>query len=164
VDQNFLRAEAIEINEQEVGYLGIVASLVSSSPRRAKRFLNIYRVAKARVMTDPEVHGELSVDGARPYDIAPLLFLIALVVGLPDIIPQALDNYEAGDHETLRIWLSEQIRGLLGDSSDSRRLDGFLANAGALSEIPMSEIIRWVPIAKRFAWPVTEHLPHTKVP
>ena len=149
-------AEALVLDDDELDHFRIAAPLVSSSPRRAKRFLNIYRVIKARALTDPETYEDLITDGSKKQVTSALLVLTALSVGLPKSIPLELDNYHSVGDETLREWLTAHPSLLASSTPESQRLVDFLSNAGALGDVPMSHILRWLPIARRFSWPPIE--------
>jgi hypothetical protein len=56
-------AEAMTLTEDDIEALRAVAPLVSTSPRRAKRFLNVYLVIRARVLGDPVLRDHLSSAG-----------------------------------------------------------------------------------------------------
>ena len=84
-------ARALELSPRELDALDTLAPLVTTSPRRAKRFLNVYRIVRARSMVD---------DGRRsPRDegaLVALLVLVALAVGLPDSAPEILEHTDPG--------------------------------------------------------------------
>ena len=147
-------ARALELSADELEALSFVAPLVGSSPRRAKRFLNIYRIIKARALIDEVFHNLLAGRDAQHNPAIALLFITALAVGLPARIPAALDT--AGDVESLslRDWL-EQLQPMGGDAQELLRLQNFLATVMA-PELPMKELLIWVPLVRRFAWPTTE--------
>jgi len=138
-----IAAAALALDPIELRTLPVIAPLVGSSPRRAKRFLNIYRMSKARALLDADM--QQSTPNA-------MLVLTALVVGLPDSVPAELDRSTPGDQDTLRTWLTALQ---LQNPAEVDRLSGFLASAGELLELPMKALTPWLSIVRRFAWPVT---------
>jgi hypothetical protein len=74
-------AEALTLRDEDIEALREVAPLVSISPRRAKRFLNVYLVVRARALGDPLLRGHLTSNGDR--SDSSLLLLVALLLGLP---------------------------------------------------------------------------------
>ncbi len=148
-----IEATALELSNGELQELRAVAPLVGSSPRRAKRFLNIYRIIKARALMDPTTYDLLSEESARPSAATGLMILTALAVGLPEYMPAAIDAANRIDDMGLRPWLEEQNNAAISDPEEVRRLDAFLCY-GSLPELPMREILAWLPMVRRFAWPV----------
>ena len=145
---------ALELSEDELKSLRLVAPLVGSSPRHAKRFLNIYRIIKARALMDQPSHRLLTSQTRQQNPAMGLLLVTALAVGLPAHIPAALDTANATDRLSLRRWL-EQHQLTVADTQESQRLNNFLA-ASAIPELQMRELLQWVPMVRRFAWPPGE--------
>lgn len=78
IEPSRLGVTALRLDDDELDTLRLVAPLVGSSPRQAKRFLNTYRVSKARALGDPELRDHL--------DARALLTLTAVAVGLGEPI------------------------------------------------------------------------------
>ena len=146
-------ATGLELGEDELKALHLVAPLVGSSPRRAKRFLNLYRVIKARALMDQSFHRLLTGGNSQNGAVAGLLLITALAVGLPTRIPAALDAVDESGSLSLRDWL-EHIRTTAPDAPDIDRLNDFLATA--LPELSMKDLLLWLPMVRRFAWPAIE--------
>jgi predicted nucleic acid-binding Zn-ribbon protein len=118
--------ESLQISEYEVSVMDRLAPLLGRSPRALKRFINVYRLVKARLSP-----AELSAfmrrpkDGLADFEVA--LFLLAVDSGLPRIsasvalavsklsnradgvtqpLPQASDETRA-DWTKLKEWLTE---------------------------------------------------------
>ncbi|MGW1988370.1 caspase, EACC1-associated type [Streptomyces collinus] len=140
-------AEALVLSPEELRLLEAVASLVGSSPRIAKRFLNVYRVMKARIVTDRALHDRLGASG----DV-PLMVLTALTVGFPLVIPDALVN--APQELPVRDWLDGTVRQRLCDG-DTARLTDFLDTARQLDGLSVADLRSWLPLVRRYAWPIT---------
>ncbi|MFI5916756.1 hypothetical protein [Dactylosporangium sp. NPDC051541] len=110
-----------------------MAPLVGSSPRRVKRFLNVYRVAKARASLD-----------RPPTEAVALLLLVALAVGLPTAVPELPS--EPVDEPVTR-WLHSR-RGSFDPAGV--RLDPFLARAEPFRELTCTHLAAWLPMVRGF--------------
>jgi hypothetical protein len=128
--------QALTLKASEIGWIRLVAPLVGASPRRAKRFVNIYRISKARILSEP---GGLLVDSAT----RGLIVLVALLLGTSLPLHTALD-----DNLTLGAWLAE-FEGL-------PEVAEFLADAGELRSLPMEDVVRHLPRVERFTWRIPE--------
>jgi transcriptional regulator with XRE-family HTH domain len=150
-------AEVLALDPQELELLKVVAPLVDSSPRRAKRFLNVYRIVRARASFDSRTRTQFADNGALH-----LMILIALAIGFPDIIPRKLAS--ASSDVTLREWLDAQVEPI-ANSAELIRLSNFCDVAEGLIDIPVSDIEYWIPLARPHAWPpaigAEEHLSST---
>lgn len=113
--------------------LEVVAPLVGSSPRRAKRFLNLYRVIKARVLTDPKLQGQLSRTGATG-----LMVVTALALGLLSV----------------QDWLTA-CRDPGTSTADYQRLTDFISAVGHEAGLSMADLQAWLPLVQRYVWPIT---------
>jgi RNase H-fold protein (predicted Holliday junction resolvase) len=140
-------AAALALDPVELRTLHQVAPLVGSSPRTAKRFLNIYRITKARVMAEREQPQPQSHPSA-------LLLLTALVVGLPDSVTAKLREHEPDHEANVHDWLTSLAP---RPTAEAQRLSSFLVEAPELAELSMNELICWLPIVRRFAWPITSN-------
>jgi hypothetical protein len=139
-------AEALVLGPDELRLLEAVAPVVGSSPRIAKRFLNVYRVMKARIVTDRELHDLLGPSG----DVS-LMVLTALVVGFPVAVPNALAD---APHELpVREWLNTGVRPALR-GAEAARLTEFMDTAQELDHRTVGELRSWLPLVRRYAWPV----------
>lgn len=74
-----LPAEVLRITQDEATTMSAVAPLVGTTPRTVKRYVNTYRLLKARAR-DPAVFDE-PVDGIADHEI--VAFLLAVVTGHP---------------------------------------------------------------------------------
>jgi hypothetical protein len=139
-------AAALTLTSREIRMLDFIASLVGSSPRRAKRFLNVYRVVKARVSAEAEL---APLDSA---DTDQLMALIAIAVGLPQHGPIEIEK--ADPTINLIDWLSHHLAPTVPPSPEADRLAGFIANAGPLGSLSMRKVVRWAKLARPYTWPV----------
>jgi hypothetical protein len=143
-------AAMLALDPQEMQLLKALAPLVGTSPRRAKRFVNIYRVIKARVQADARTRERLAEEGA-----ADLMLLTALVVGLPDAVPRTIES--ATEDLAVRSWLDNQITSET-NGAEAARLASFSVASGDLAEAPLSKLQQWIPIVRPYAWPPTAGL------
>jgi transcriptional regulator with XRE-family HTH domain len=144
-DDHIAASEALVLDTQELQLLKVVAPLLSSSPRRAKRFVNIYRVIKSRAMADPLTRQRLNDTGA-----ASMMILAALAVGLPEVVPTMI--HSAAEGQSVRQWLETRVApSAIG--AESRRLTAFLSSAHSLADIPILDILQWISIVRPYAWP-----------
>ncbi|MFY1577387.1 caspase, EACC1-associated type [Verrucosispora sp. WMMD703] len=144
-DMQLAAVNALVLDDPELALLAAVAPLVGTSPRRTKRFLNVYRVIRARTMMD-ESHSRLL---AEPGASAQLITVVALALGLPNRMPVALDLIAADDPTTVSAFLSAQQV----PPSEARLIRGFLEVGGELQELPVGVLTRWLPLVRPFAWP-----------
>ncbi|WP_369240809.1 P-loop NTPase fold protein [Streptomyces sp. R21] len=139
-------AEALVLGSDELRLLEAVAPVVGSSPRIAKRFLNVYRVMKARIVTDRELQDRLGPSG----DVS-LMVLTALIVGFPVAVPNAL---AVAPHELpVRDWLNTGVRPALS-GAEAARLSEFMDTAQELDGLTVGALWSWLPLVRRYAWPV----------
>jgi hypothetical protein len=96
-----LPAEVLHITPAEAEAMSAVATLLGTTPRTVKRFVNTYRLLKARTL-DPERFDE-PVDGLGDHQI--VAFLLALVTGHPqvagDLLPALVQAPEAATINSL---------------------------------------------------------------
>ncbi|MEV4052359.1 P-loop NTPase fold protein [Amycolatopsis sp. NPDC049688] len=139
------QAAALQLDDAELAVLRQVAPLVGSSPRIAKRFVNVYRICKARVLADVDL---------RAGDLAGLLPLTALAVGLPTLVPRAFDTGAPDGEVALSDWLRRAVAAAPG-SPEARRVAAFLSAGEGLLDLPMAGLLFWLPVVQRFAWPAS---------
>ena len=101
------------------------------------------RICKARALADV---------GFRDADQAGLLPLTALAVGLPVLVPRTLDSGVPDGDVVLGDWLRPAIADA-PDSPEGRRVTAFLATGADLLGLPMSRLLFWLPVVRRFGWP-----------
>ncbi|MFC7264399.1 P-loop NTPase fold protein [Streptomyces lutosisoli] len=143
-------AAALTLGPDELELIKTIAPLLGSSPRRAKRFLNVYRVVKARVLIDPGLQGRLT-DRTTTH----LMLLTAMATGLPTTVPTAIHAADPG--VTVPDWLEEDIAPR-STASEAHRLALFLGATtdGATTDmdgVTMGDLHTWLPIVRRYAWP-----------
>ena len=134
-----LLARALSMSQDEIQSLPSVAALVSSSPRRAQRFLNLYMVLRARYQPGPD-----------DYDGPGLLLLSALATGIPRSLARMLNA--ARDQSTDRRTIIEALNDSIDENSDeTRRWVDFLAH---VERTDMSETWRFeaTTVSRLVAW------------
>ncbi len=127
-------SEVLSLSTGELATLDLVAPLVATTPRRAKRFGNVYTVVRARLS------GEQSVDTDA------LAVAAAMLLGAPRTLGERLRGpAPVLDPEVpLRDWAA----GVLVDSIDPAetiRVESFLRRADRLGELSMKAVIDVLP-------------------
>lgn len=155
-------AEALTLHSDDIEALRAVAPLVSTSPRRAKRFLNIYLVIRARVQGDPALTEKLTdnVDVLMPDNS--LLALIALSIGVPRTmaaIVQEGARPETGQTITLATSLIEMCEA----PEEYTRLKEFLASSPSIAALQLKAVLRWLPLTLPYMPLGSEELGRTEV-
>ncbi|WP_330304273.1 MULTISPECIES: hypothetical protein [unclassified Streptomyces] len=152
---SIVAAAALTLGPDELELIKTIAPLLGSSPRRAKRFLNVYRVVKARVLIDPGLQGRLT-DRTTTH----LMLLTAMATGLPTTVPTAIHGADPG--VTVTDWLEEDIAPrstaseahrlalFLGATTDGATTDGATTD---MDGVTMGDLHTWLPIVRRYAWP-----------
>ena len=140
-------AEALTLNEDEIKALREIAPLVSTSPRRAKRFLNIYLVTRARALGDPTLRTYFDRD-KTVIDNA-LLVLIAILIGLPNTMAAAMRDMAHSDSIHTSDLASLLTRMSLPE--EQARLREFLTSAeDSITKLSMEELMRWLSLARPY--------------
>jgi hypothetical protein len=130
--------EALALTDAEIRQIRLVAPLVGTSPRRAKRFVNVYRISKARVLGEPGTHlADETVSG--------LIVLVALL--LATSLP--LTAVQPGDRRTLAEWVLGEVLEHLPPA-----VEKFVTEAPELGAVPMATVVRHLPQVERFTWQV----------
>ena len=138
-------AEALTLRDDDMKALRNIAPLVATSPRRTKRFLNIYLVVRARAQSDPELRKRLSGEGDMTTIDSNLLVLVALMTGLPKTMSASLKEGtqpETGDPITLGTSLTRACT----VPEEQTRLREFLASASSAASLPIDKILEWLPM------------------
>ncbi|MDX3192079.1 P-loop NTPase fold protein [Streptomyces sp. MN03-5084-2B] len=138
-----LIVSAMQLDEDELQAFDVVAPLVGVSPRRAKRFLNIYRVTKARVMVDAESRESLAGH------VVELVIVVAMITSLSPVAGSALSKIEPSSELSIHDWLVGQRD--VCDGRTRRRVDDLLAASAEVLERPVVSLVRWQRVANRFA-------------
>ncbi|MFB7719461.1 tetratricopeptide repeat protein [Nocardia sp. NPDC056100] len=137
-------AEALELADDDIQAIGKVSWLVSTSPRRAKRFLNTYLVVRGRVFTDPEY----TPPQANRSDHG-LLLLLALRFGTPTAAKELPALGVDLDLEgTLCEWITSVQK--TAPAEEAKRLNAFQSKESELCHVPISEVVRWSAVSHPF--------------
>jgi hypothetical protein len=144
-------AEALTLSADDIDALRSVAPLVSISPRRAKRFLNIYLVIRARALGDPATRKRLSRNGdaAAPAPDNSLLMLVALLMGLPRTMAAFIHGVPQSENGN-PITLATSLTKVATAPDEQARLRAFLNSRPSIATLPMDAFMRWLPLARPF--------------
>jgi hypothetical protein len=140
-------AAVLTLGQDEMDWFAEVAPLIGSSPRQAKRFLNVYRVVKARAVLGRD-SDRLPLD----YSNGGLILLTALVMGLPNALPHAV----SGELQpmTMAKWLSQMVTPTSAD--EALRLTQLNSTIKSLGSLDVQDVLSCLAIARPFIWPVSD--------
>ncbi|MFE3794497.1 caspase family protein [Nocardia tengchongensis] len=139
--------EALTLTESDIKALGKVAPLVASSPRRAKRFLNIYLVIRARALSDAQ-HLPSPIGVLNDASSSTLLVFLAMLIGIPRTLGPTLRGPTPPPPVTLAEW-SKFVENT--DEAEHARLVAFIADAGPTGELAMSDLLAWIAVARPYS-------------
>jgi len=107
---------ALGLTDEEISAIKALSPFLGGSPRRARRFVNVYRVAKASLTP-----GELKLleDG----QFRPLATQLAIATGAPN----AFGTWVAACNETSNKRIEDRLRHLVIDPDERRNLEGAIA-------------------------------------
>ena len=138
---------ALTLTAGEKVAISAIAPFVARTPRGTKRFLSMYLVIRARAFAEHDA-GSKKIDGKSNG----LLLLVALMLGVPNIVPQIPRDPES--EITFSEWLDQNggidgaqvpMRALSSDDLESlRRLR---AASAALFDAPLTDVVAWQNIA-----------------
>jgi hypothetical protein len=136
-----LRPRALEISGAELDFLGRLAPLVSS-PRSAKRLINLYRLLRSR-LSGEELNAFVSGDGAGA-----ALVLLAVHAG-DSAAADALFNRIGAAGSGLTSWraLLDRYR----EDSDVSTLCDLLAEIEGMPD-SLAVYRTWLPLVRRFSF------------
>jgi len=125
---------------------------VSTSPRRAKRFLNVYLVIRARALGDPVMRWQLDSDDNFPPSThgEALLVLVALLMGLPKTMAQSIHERRATDADyvmTLGKWLTKISQ---STPDEQGRLKKFLSTKPSVMHLRMDAVMQWLTLVRPY--------------
>ncbi|GAB0108562.1 P-loop NTPase fold protein [Nocardia sp. JMUB6875] len=126
VDSYMIRS--LEISPGDRAILDLLAPLVATTPRRAKRFLTIYTVVRARLA---------GVD----YDPAGVAILVAALVGAPETLGRALRSADLSTETGVFGQFMKSLPDGSGHPVELARVTALLKNLGDLAEVAMSAVL-----------------------
>lgn len=109
-----LKPQSLDIEEIEIQFMDELSSLLGQTPRSVKRFVNIYQLIKAISLND----GENFVEDKPDADFKLVLFLLAVLTGLPSISREFFSQLHAEPSEKELSQIKQQAnipRSTLGD-------------------------------------------------
>jgi tetratricopeptide (TPR) repeat protein len=137
-------ANALTLNKFDMAAITEVAPLVSTTPRRAKRFLSTYLVIRARAFAEMRTHADAAADAPA------LLMLVALMVGVPAAIP-LLNTTQAGSGLNIDAWLDQLLEHDALHPDEASRLRSFRHSATNLASVPLDDVLKWRHLAGPYA-------------
>ncbi|MFE3797019.1 MrcB family domain-containing protein [Nocardia tengchongensis] len=145
VDQYVI--SSLDITDEDCATLDLVSLLVATTPRRAKRFLTIYIVVRARL-------------AGLEYNSAAVALLVAALVGAPNTLGRALRKVDdpAALDQMFGNWCSSTFE----DQAypvESARAAAFVASAGWLMELRLRDIVAYRQEVVRYTIGITHDLP-----
>lgn len=156
-----LPAEILKITPDEATAMSAVAPLVGTTPRTVKRFVNTYRLLKARA-DDPGEFGHLQ---GSIGDHEVVAFLLAVVTGRPSVYRRLLPALQgAPDSATLQsvtaaLRPAGEVEPALAD------VLAWLGHYPRYAGAPAHRYAKWVTDVARFSFtPATTDVGHTAVP
>jgi hypothetical protein len=139
-----LPAQVLKITPDEATALSAVAPLVGTTPRTVKRFVNTYRLLKARA-DDPAAFGRLQ---GSIGDHEVVAFLLAVVIGRPAIYQRLLPALTgAPDGQNLQL-----VVAALAPPAD---MDSWLARYPRYANAPAHRYAKWAMEVARFSFTPT---------
>ena len=127
-------ASALTMTNDEVSLLAAVAPLVSTSPRRAQRFLNLYMVLRARYQPGPD-----------DYDGDALLMATALAMGVPASFAEVLNSGDVADDELpFPLALESRVPQGAHEERRWRQLQFLGRDTARLNDISVARLRAWV--------------------
>jgi len=100
--------EILKVTDPELVFMKELAPLLGRSPRALKRFVNVYRLLKAR-LTSNELQVFLSKRRETVSDYEVVLFLLAVDVGATDIAPIFFEKVLDGARQTVPSGQQEEV-------------------------------------------------------
>jgi hypothetical protein len=126
-------SEALILHDDDLATLDLVAPLVAASPRRAKRFLSIYLVVRARYATET-------------LDLQALALAIALLVGAPGTLGRDLRAARAFNGQSFGEWAVQMTEDYVGRHvPEISRVHALLSSSAALLELPAMKVLAELP-------------------
>jgi hypothetical protein len=156
-DINTAKPESVAITEKEAELMQLLAAILGRSPRTAKRFVNLYRVLKAREYVASALNPLLEAESLGG------MLLLAFVAGHPrgtrallDAIDTAKPELRVSDFFKWDAQATESGEGRAVDLQDisSDPIGKVAADAAEhyLDELQMADLQRWLPTVRRFSF------------
>jgi len=155
-------AEVLKVGQEEAVALSAVAPLVGTTPRTVKRFVNIYRLIKARVPA-PYEFGHPRQPGDPLCDHEAVAFLLGVLTGRPaaaaKLLPALINDAPQGS-------IGDAVKGLTPPPgadpvSEPQRTDvqsqladvsHWLGEHPDYAQTPASRFTDWSPEVARFSY------------
>lgn len=143
-------ARRLDIHYLEIEFMKGLAPFIGGSPRRVKRFVNIYRLFKASL--SPEERATFIKRGNVSGHHRPVLVLLALLTGAPRVMPSLLRQLQALPKATL---LRDLMNSLKNESSAEHplalgALDYYVQAEG--EDVTLHDLVHWAARVSRYSF------------
>jgi hypothetical protein len=149
-----INAKQLTIEPLEVEFMQGVAEFIGTSPRRIKRFVNIYRLLKASV--PPDELSTFFISSSHSKEFQAVIVLLAILTGSPNVAPGVLHNIARSDSrasvEEFKTNLGKDDATLAhGDYSRvSAILNYYQSKKGV--QVTLADLKRWAPKVARYSF------------
>lgn len=141
-----LTAEVLRVTARETAAMSLVAPLVGATPRSVKRFVNTYRLIKAR-STDPESFDQAGRGAAGDLgDHEVVAFLLAVVIGRPSAAGPVLSGLVGAPPGAT---VEQVLSGLPPAGTPPERASGLARSSRVSAELAV--VLAWVTAHRSYA-------------
>jgi len=153
-DQADTLPRRLRIEDVELQFIKGLAAFVGSSPRRIKRFVNIYRLLKASV--PPKESASFLLSGSQSGEYQGVIVLLAMVTGSPSLAPKVLRDLENAKGETSVEDFKANLQKEMG-AAVGREYAGIVGlleyyQANKNPQVTLRLLKRWAPRVARFSF------------
>jgi hypothetical protein len=136
--------EALTLTPTEILSVNEVAPLVSTTPRRVKRFLSIYLVVRAKALAGNRRITENDQRG--------LLLMVAIQMAAPSVIDDLIAQADLNDDVTIAKWVEDLMKAE-AQPSDLPRLLTFVELSSTLRDVGIWAVSQWLTFVQAFVPP-----------
>ncbi|MGK3966532.1 P-loop NTPase fold protein [Sorangium sp. So ce118] len=141
----------VEIDPFEVEFIQGLSPFIGRSPRRVKRFLNIYRIVKASL--PQEALPTFLKRGGVSGDYQAVLVLLAMLTGAPRVAPGLFGQIASQPPGTRLRALLDTLRSAPLDDEQGNALGALELYAQAQGEgVTLADLVRWAPQIGRYSF------------
>ncbi|MGH8902468.1 MAG: P-loop NTPase fold protein [Egibacteraceae bacterium] len=134
----WLEAACLTVTEQEVAFVDEVAPLLGTTPRSVKRFVNIYQLMK-------------SMSRRRVLDSGPVILLLAISTGLPELARELLpllERHRGGPFPLAKAVADPE----LGPAHQREQLAAWLTDHPDHERLELTDLPAWAALIRRFSF------------
>jgi hypothetical protein len=156
-----LKPRSLQIEQEELDWMEALRPILGQSPRAVKRFVNVYRLIKASAAP----RGSKFVSDAQDADYKIVLFLLAVVTGLPALSETFFRTLLFGNEDTTLTSLAGALPQELGEEPliasrpaaiavETARLNQWLRRdeIATWGSVTVSRLSEWVRRVARFSY------------